>query len=319
MSLSTVAPSVPIEKLQILADAGYRTLAVDSQILASISLCEMRTNLRFMHKYELVEEEKADYLDRGDLLHTALKIYYTLKKRTDRFTFDDRVQIAVDICRKKSVTLDVDAIESESYLDVFKQYCQFHKAESWIPVEVEQPFSVLLHVDHDLRLIFVYEGVIDLIIEGFGQGNYEIVDHKGTARRYTPTELTFQFLGYCWAFGYNTLIAQQVGFQKTLAADKKFLRHRFSFPQENLDEWKENAIKFLTRWVKTMDSGNYLMSYNGLACTAFNRVCPYYKYYCKATPDSREWNLQTKFNVGKEWSPWTRDDELDKALEVLMK
>jgi hypothetical protein len=204
-----------------LSAKGYRILAVDSQIVSTISQCEKRAELRFLKHLELIEEDKADYLDRGDLMHTALKIYYTLKKRTDKFTYNDRVEAAVSLCRRKAVTLDIDTLESEEYIDNFLQYANFwhnKKAESWIPVEVEQPFSVILYVSHEYKLVFIYEGVIDLIVEGFGEGNFNIVDHKGTKRRYMPTDLTYQFMGYCWALGYNTLTAQQIGFQKTLTA-----------------------------------------------------------------------------------------------------
>jgi hypothetical protein len=104
-------------------------------------------------------------------------------------------------------------------------------------------------------------------------------------------------------------------FKRLLPPEKKFLRYTFSYPQENLEEWRLLVIKRLLRWVSTMDSGDFLMNLDGVACTSYNRICPYYKYICKAVPgESREWNEQTKYLVGKPWSPWTRDDELDKTL-----
>jgi hypothetical protein len=190
--------------------------------------------------------------------------------------------------------------------------------ESWIPVKVEQPFTVVLFVSHEKKLIVLYEGVIDLIIEGIGD-KFRIVDHKGTKRRYSPLELTFQFLGYCWALGYQEIIAQQIGFQKTLKADKKFLRYTFSYSKANIEEWHLNAQRFILRWVNAMDTSTYLLSTNGIACNAFNRLCPYYKFHCMATPDVREYNLETRYQVVEPWSPWTRDTELDKLLEEMVK
>lgn len=305
-------------ELQEYITQGYRVLALDSQILSSISLCEMKTNLRFIGNYELAGEDKADYLDRGDLMHFGLKVYYTLKKRTDKYNWQDRVDISVGLMRKHAIGLSIDVLESEEYIDVFKEYCDFHKMESWIPVKVEQPFTVLLFVDHDLKLVVLYEGVIDLIIENVRE-TFKIVDHKGTKRRYSPLELTFQFVGYCWALGYNEIIAQQIGFQKTLSADKKFLRYTFSFPKATVEEWYFNACSFIKRWVRSVDDNNFLMSINGTACNAYNRLCPYYKNYCKATPDSREWLLETRYHKVEPWSPWTRDTEIDKLLEEMIK
>lgn len=317
--METEQVSIQDLDLDSLTREGYRIFACDSQVLSSITTCERRTNLRFMRNLELIEEDKANYLDRGDLMHTGLKVYNTLKRRSDKFSFKDQQDIAVALMRKKTITLDIDNLEGEEYVQTFLEYTTYRKTDGWIPVEVEQPFSVLLHVSHKLKVIFVYEGIIDLVKEGFGQGKFDIVDYKGTKRKYSPLELSFQFMGYCWALGYNTLTTEQIGFQKTKTAKDKFLRFTFSYSKEALAEWHTTAVQILERWINSVDTNVFIPSFNGLACNSFNRLCPYYKYICKETPESREWFEKTRFRVVEPWSPWTRDDELDKLLEELIK
>lgn len=299
-----------------------RTIALDSQILNTVAACGRKANLEFLKNWR--PTEKAEALEKGDLMHRMLAHYYRARqaKRGDvRIVIEESEQIA----RVAAVEMDLTDSTVDENIGQFKQYALYYQNDGWVPLEVERPFSKVLYRRDDEvvwrvgdvvategtpgargtvvkeGLQILYEGVIDLVADT-PHGVF-VVDHKTSSRRGTPTKLSNQFMGYCWATGSNNFIVNKIGFQKSLSEKDRYERPFLSYNQPILSEWAEQAIYWTRVLVNYIDTGYFPPNFT--SCDKYSG-CIFQKV-CEAIPEVREFKLMTNFYVGEPWSPHTRD------------
>lgn len=279
-----------------------RTIALDSQILNTVSACARKVNLEFLQNWR--PTEKAEALEKGDLMHRMLRHLYQSKK-DGRKDMIEVMREAEAIARVISVDMDLSDSTVEENIMQFKAYSIWYASDGWVPLEIEKPFSKVLYRREDAPgqdgLQILYEGVIDLIVET-PHGVF-VADHKTASRRSTPSKLSNQFMGYAWATESLNIVVNRIGFQKTLGEAERFQRIFLSYNTPLLDEWTEQAVYWTKMLVSYIDSGYFPPNFT--SCDKYAGCI--FEGVCTAIPDVREFKLMTNFYVGDPWSPHTRD------------
>lgn len=279
-----------------------RTIALDSQILNTVSMCARKVDLGFIKNWR--PTEKAEALEKGDLMHRMLKHYYVARKngRTD---LHNVIEEAVAIGRAATIEMDLNESTIDENIKQFTAYCHYYNQDGWEPLEVEQSFSRELYRREDTPelegLSILYEGVIDLIAKT-PHGIF-VIDHKTASRRSSPTRLSNQFMGYAWATGSHNVIVNRIGFQKTLKENERFQRLFLSYNDPLLIEWIQSATYWTEMLVSYIDS-NYFPP-NFTSCDKYAGCI--FQEVCEAIPEVREFKLQSRFYVGEPWSPHTKE------------
>lgn len=271
-------------------------LRIDSQILTSISHCPLRCSYAFVERLVAKEENKAFAM--GSAVHVANESYYNGLKNS--IPFPVRYSEALATANTWMVTKsNLEQPDIDLVLKTLDEYYKFRKEDRVLVHEVEVPFSKVLYVGTDLRneeITILYEGKIDLI------GTFtdkEVVDHKTTSRNFPANDMTVQFLGYSWATGLPVTV-NRIGFQTSLAADKKFKRFPFRFTNETISAWEQYAIG------KALEYGYYLEEKrfppNFSACDGkFGFPCNYINL-CRY-PALHEETKKFEFMIGEVWDP----------------
>ena len=297
-----------------------RVLAADSQVLNTVMACGRKTKLEFT--LNLRPLKKAEALEKGDLMHRMLHPYYYGRIRDPRphhlFMANDKFEQVehpyarfigmphkelVDTCSEigKLASFDMD-LEPEYRNECIKQFREyaFHFADDgWYALEVEQSFVRTLYEDEDLRID--YEGIVDLVADG-PMGKIA-VDHKTASRREVPSDLSNQFMGYCWALDLPRLIVNRIGFQKTVPAKERFQRIVMNYPEGRIAEWQYWAVYWLKVYAFYME--NDVWPPNFTSCDKYSGCI--FQPVCTRIPEAREFTMQTKYKVSEPWSPHTRD------------
>jgi hypothetical protein len=175
---------------------------------------------------------------------------------------------------------------SESLISYFKEYAQ----ENVTPIAVEKGFSKTIYEDAENH--FVYEGRPDLVVK-FPDGGIHIWDHKTQSRRESIYPFNNQALGYCWAlntnsFGYNYLV---------FTKENQIRREVFKFSQTQIDQWKEDTIKWFFRIKEARETSHYLRSWN---CQGKYGICEFHKI-CEAPTESLKlWVAKSEFQINPE-------------------
>jgi len=305
-----------------------RTIALDSQILNTVANCARKVKLEFLDNWR--PTQKAEALEKGDLMHRMLAHYYRarMERRKDIAKILDEAKRVATIA---AVDMDLPDSTVQENISQFMQYAVWYQSDGWMPLEVERPFSkVLYRRDDEVMwrvgdvvategtpgaigtvvkegLQVLYEGVIDLIADT-PHGIF-VVDHKTSSRRGSPTKLSNQFMGYCWATGSYNFIVNKIGFQKTLSEKERFERPFLSYNQPILNEWEEQAIYWTRVLVNYIDTGYFPPNFT--SCDKYSG-CIFQKV-CESIPEVREFKLMTNFYVGEPWSPHTRDKKVEKT------
>jgi hypothetical protein len=299
-----------------------RTIALDSQILNTVQACARKANLEFLQNWR--PTEKAEALEKGDLMHRMLAHLYRarMKQRTD---LGKVIEEAIEIAHVAAVDMSLTDSTVDENTKQFKEYAIHYQNDGWKPLEVERPFSKVLYRREDEvvwrvgdvvategtpgaqgtvvkeGLQILYEGVIDLVADT-PHGIF-VVDHKTASRRSTPTKLSNQFMGYCWATGSYNFVVNRIGFQKTLSVNERFQRPFLSYNKQILDEWAQSAIYWTKVLVGYIDTGYFPPNFT--SCDKYSGCI--FQGVCEAIPEVREFKLQSNFYVGEPWSPHTRD------------
>lgn len=283
-----------------------RIVAIDSQKLSALQSCMYAYGLQFGKNGGpgYTPLQTPDYFERGDLIHTMMAEYYSLRRFRSRWqqngkTHADIVQSCITVGRHKAVKMELDIADVEESVHVFLQYTDFWENDGWDQVVgVEQVGAKVLYDSEDLLIL--YESKIDLMIK---LDNYPVlpIDHKTTKSHRAPNELADQFKGYAWTLNCNNLLVNEVGFQKTKKPHEKFQRHLLSFPQDIIDEWVENSVWWVRHGLSLMDAGIYPHNYT--SCDKFSGCI--YKDLCTAERAVRDYKLHVGFkertwDVGKE-------------------
>ena len=287
-----------------------KTLNVDSQVINTIQLCARRTQYAFLESLTL--PEKAEPLERGDLMHKMMEFYYGCKghclnkggeviQKYAELTSNgllptehqEIVNWTLAIGESFGAGLQLPLDEVEQCLYQFKEYAAYYEHDSWNPISVEAVGSEILYQDDDYR--FIYSVKIDLIAE---QGNMRAPwDHKTSKKRTPPVSLSNQFMGYCWALGTNNIIVNKIGFQKTLKPAERFERHILEYTKAQIEEWRWNTIKWCFKLMEHIEKNEW--DQNFTSCDKYSG-CIYAKL-CESDPQIRDLVKVREYKVTDEW------------------
>lgn len=276
-----------------------RIVVVDSQKLNGIADCMRKYKYSFGSNLEPVL--KPDYFERGDLLHKMLQVYYNLRRYRSRWITNgkshaDIVNSCVIAGRHYAIRMQIDMDEVEAVVQTFIQYAGHFADDGWDQIRaIEQVGSKVLFEDKEL--IVLYEVKIDLIL-ALPSLPIHPVDHKSASQRREPSDLSNQFMGYCWFLGCHNLTVNKIGFQKTLKPAEKFQRYLLSYTQNRIDEWREEAVWWIKKGLEYID--NNIFPRNLTSCDKYSGCI--YKSICAADPIVRESKLRQTFESRtKQW------------------
>lgn len=285
-----------------------KTIALDSQILNTVQMCGRKTDMEFIQNWR--PTEKAEALEKGDLMHQMFAHYYRGKKEgKTRDNSSHAMLIAEAISRAKTAAIPMSLSQAQVEEDIkqFKENILYWQRDGWEILEVEQPFSKILYERPDTPekegLRILYEGIIDLVARIPSPAGIYIVDHKTASRRSNPFKLSNQFIGYAWALGVHQVVINRVGFQKSLEAKERFQRLYQPYEKEIIKEW----LRDTTYWVHVLIgyiNQNYFPP-NYTSCDKYSGCI--FQQVCGAIPQIREFKLQSHYYKGEPWSPHTRD------------
>jgi PD-(D/E)XK nuclease superfamily len=219
-----------------------RILALDSQILDSIQKCPFYTYLNFIKNYR--PNDIIAPLERGDLGHTLLEVYYKLIQKG--YEWNDAVEHATIKGREHYQDLHLDLQTSEWVVKNFHEYTDYYHYDGIKILGVEESFSFVIYEDDEL--IVVYEGKIDLHAE-FPVLGVSILDHKWRSVKGDYIALDNQLIGYSIAVNSNLVYINEVGLQKSYPPEKRFRR----IPVPIGDGVKERWLKNTIFWAKILD------------------------------------------------------------------
>lgn len=303
-----------------------RVLSIDSQILNSIQACARKTQYQFI---ELVHPaEKAEALEKGDLLHKMLDLYYSA--RLDNFDFNswcsqkettpdqidpelrlpnlkDHTELVKAVQyygRISAVKMNLDPKYTEEVIYQVGEYCKHYEHDGTHTLAVEEVGTkVLLDTP---ELLVIYNGKIDWIFE---HGKEKMpADHKSSSKRtWGPgtksaqapdyTSLSNQFIGYPWLLGMNSIMVNKIGFQTSLKPSERFQREILTYSEDRIAEWVSNA----QYWAGYLDwcnqTGKYPM--NWTSCDKYSGCI--YAGICKSNPNLRDRIILKDFVRGETW------------------
>lgn len=297
-----------------------KILVADSQILNTVQSCGRKTQMEF--RLNLRPQKKAEALEKGDLIHRMTHPYYYGRiinpKPHHYFVKDsdgveqphpyakfigmphkDLVDTCIEIGRTASFDMDLEPEYRNECLKQFQEYAYHFAGDGWMALEIEQSFSKKLYEDDDL--IILYEGIVDLVADT--PMGVVVVDHKTASRRSEVSDLSNQFLGYCWALDVPRLVVNRIGFQKTLSAKERFQRIIMNYPQGRLDEWQYWATYWLKVYAFYLE--NDVWPPNFTSCDKYSGCI--FAPVCSRLPEAREFIMEQKYRVVEPWSPHTRD------------
>lgn len=279
-------------------------IAIDSQKLNAIQACARKYDLSFNQHLEPVE--KAEALEKGDLMHKMMQYYYRLVQHRTRWSqnghsHEDIINIVLRIADHFAAKMDLDLDECEQMKKAFTEYARYYEDEMVTVLAVEEVGSKVLYEDEDLKII--YETKIDLVI---ALKNLPViwVDHKTSSRRREPSILSNQFMGYTWMLGTNNGIVNKIGLQKTLKPNEKFQRATLSFPNDVIAEWRENSVW----WIKML-CFHYTANFwppNFTSCDKYSGCI--FKGICESERAARQFRKVRDFAVRE--TPWDPGEDL---------
>jgi len=239
-------------------------LTLNSHSLADYQQCP--TRYLFTNHLKIQPAETKPAFVRGDLVTRWLAIYYQnkIKHKESRkelllspLFWTGRIQKAMRVSTNDAFSL----------YRVLVSYATNYQNDGWEPLAVEKGFSKILYEDDEN--LFVYEGRPDLIAKD-STGETMVIDHKTRSMKYQIYEFNNQVLGYLWAgeatvFLYNYL---------TLTNSPGFERAPFRFSQDQIEDWRENAIDAYFNIKRDIERQKFPKSYQ---CSSKFGVCEFHR------------------------------------------
>lgn len=294
-----------------------RTITADATIINTLQMCARKVQYNLVESIEL--PEKAEPLERGDLLHKMLEFYYgtlgdcldpnsevsqaadSLRLPAGKLNHEEIVQAAVMIGEMFASKMSLPTEEKDSVFYQFKEYTKFYEHDEWRPLAVEGVAAKVIYQDDEVS--FIYTGKVDLFAE---HGNLRMPwDHKHSQRRQTPSSLSNQFRGYAWLLETDYVLVNKIGFQKTLKPAERFQRDILSYSKAVLDEWVENTIWWFHMLDHHLQTKNFPM--NLTSCDKYSGCV--FSSLCERDPAAREWAIARDYKPRERWDP-------GKALEA---
>ena len=163
---------------------------------------------------------------------------------------------------------------------------------------------------HINKILVYWTGKIDIMARL--DGMRWVTDHKTTsvegATYWKNFDLSTQMLGYTWAGTQmldeppSGMIANVIlGRQKTkTGTSQKFMRQRFHYRKDQVDEWKQDTISKINDFVHNLTQGYFPK--NTSWCTGKYGLCSYHDV-CTLPPDARMSLLMSDQYTRTTWSP----------------
>jgi len=274
-----------------------RILALDSQILDAIQKCPFYTYLNFLKNYRL--NEVAAPLERGDLGHTLLEVYYKLLQKG--YAWNDAVEQAAIVGREHYQKLNLNLQESEWIIKNFYDYTEYYKHDGIKVLGVEESFSFIIHDSDELTV--VYEGKIDLHAD-FPVLGPSVYDHKWRSRQAEYIGLDNQLIGYAIAINTGMVYINEVGLQKTYAPEKRFRRVAIPIGDGVKERWLKNTIF----WAKILDNSIqdnvWPQSHLKTPPAGVSQcvACNYNKICSSANEEEMARKIEDNYHIGERWS-----------------
>jgi PD-(D/E)XK nuclease superfamily len=287
-----------------------KILSIDATVLNSVQSCARKTEYSFIQNIR--PPDKGESLEKGDLMHKMLEVYYSLLGSCARLdsevflelhkaglttplvhNFPTIVRYATETGRYFATKLNLPIDVSEETIYQFNEYAKYYENDSWRPLAVEEVGSKILYEDADLQII--YNCKTDLVAQ-----QVNIIapfDHKTSKRRENPTSLSNQFIGTCYVLGFNNIVINKIGFQKTLKANERFQRYILTIDEERIKEWRENTILWCKVLVNYQEKNNWPM--NLTSCDKYSGCI--YAPICESSPEGRPWKIERDYKKEKEW------------------
>lgn len=287
-----------------------KIITLDSQILNTTQLCERRTKLTFIDG--LQPSQKAEPLERGDLMHKMLEIYESLRcdmiensktwtqvreAEIRPFSSEDNPKdYAILAGRIFATKMDLAAEEIEATIFQFSEYIEYYKNDPWETLALEAVGTKLLFEDELFKILYSFK------IDRLAKRDQIIApwDYKTSKQRKQTSTLSNQFIGYAWATDSNYVVVDKIGFQKTLKPEERFQRIFLSYDNERIDEWVKNSVQWALAYANILRHPEET-TMNLTSCDKYNGCI--YRPICERTPSSREWIIQRDYVVGEKWDP----------------
>ena len=296
-------------------------VTLDSQILNLTSLCKRKT------KYTIIDSiapaEKAEALERGDLMHKMLEVYEGLRCNIARLRSDtwrdlaeaglvvfdeetgalvrnednkDPFNFAIRAGRFFATKMDLGADEIEEVIYQFTEYIEYYRDDPWETLDLESVGTKLLYEDEDLKLLYTFK------IDRLAKRERIIApwDYKTSKKRSETSSLSNQFIGYAWATGSYYVIVDKIGFQKTLSRSERFQRIILSYDQERIDEWVSDSIYWAREYAALLRNPENAPR-NLTSCDKYSGCI--FKTICEHSPSSRDWIIERDYRVVETWDP----------------
>lgn len=284
--------------------ADKQRVVLDSQILTSIQNCHELTNLTFLQNWR--PNETPEPFEKGDLGHVILQNYYSvLQLQQETGATVDRLKLirdSIQLARIKSVGMDLPDSEVSRLLNIYEGYFDYYQNEDFKIIAVERAFTKLLYEDDELAIY--YEGVTDLMYDST-MTKKTVMDHKTKGKQYSHTERDNQFIGYAWAYDTNWAVVNGIGLQKDpkTKPQDRYKRQVLSIPDALKEQWKENAVYSVRRFLEDVKANKFHMSFS--FCKAWGG-CLHHDTCNAIDPEIKRSVLMRKFYKGKDWSPYNR-------------
>ena len=196
-----------------------------------------------------------------------------------------------------------DTETAESVKELYLLYSIRYEHESWIPLAVEESFSISFFENEHFRLIAT--GIIDLLVQTRSTPIHP-VDHKTHGRddpQYRPREMDNQFRMYMWATKTWNITVNRAH-TDTKDETKRFTRPLLNAMEGNLEEWrKDKAMRIIQHFLYLQDGYSPM---NNKSCAKYGG-CPYEKL-CNADPRDRQYQIQVYYETVPAWDPLKRDE-----------
>ena len=295
-----------------------RVISIDSTILNTFQLCARKAQYNF--EEHLQPPTKAEPLERGDLLHKMMELYYglvfasgdqwvisndndTIVKLADAglitslnedfSDWEKRVKFAVEAARYFATKMELGVDEVEETIFQFGAYAKHFQYDTWMPLAVEEVGSKKIYEDEET--IIVYNFKIDVIMEKDGM----VIpwDHKTSKRSQYPSSLSNQFIGYAFGVNAKHVIVNKIGFQKTKSPSERFQRDLLTYEAERIEEWLVNTIW----WTQMYDHHRLTDTWpmNLTSCDKYSGCV--YSDLCEKGASSRDWIKERQYIVGQAW------------------
>lgn len=272
-----------------------KNVAFDSQLLTTLMACGRKTNFNF-NLHLVAISGKSVSLEMGSIVHCFLENYYKSiingikKSEAEGFAFTAALQYIESPEVKNSSEED-----RQWALQTCRDYLEFYRNDSWVPLEIEVVKGRVLYEDDEIRVL--WKAKFDSIFDT-NQGIFA-ADHKTMKQRRDTISLNNQFMGQTILTDQRKMYVNKIGFQKSLKPEERFSRPTINYTRARLAEWQGETLPYYARvYLNYAESGYWPP--NHTQCENKYGNCNFLPV-CEADPDVREEILGQSFVAGDPW------------------